>query len=86
VHKLGAAVLAIMLDSDSIDDDEVPDLHHWKKKRRAKLLNAQAALQPILYVNYLKLADDCTEPFSTTSIFHDSSHLGEVFLRRFRPP
>jgi hypothetical protein len=81
IYKLGAAVLAEILDSDSSDgEEETKLLHHQKKKRRARLLNAQTALQSLLYVcYYLKLTDACMEPFSTTSIFYDSSHLGKAF-------
>jgi hypothetical protein len=47
VEELGAAVLAEMLDSDSSDDTEETDLPHRKKKRKARLLNTQTALQSI---------------------------------------
>jgi hypothetical protein len=86
VHKLGAAVLAEMLDSDSSDDMEETDWRHHKKKRTARLLNTQTALHSTFYVRYLKLADDSMKPSSTQSIFYDSSHLGKVFQRWFRPP
>jgi hypothetical protein len=80
-------VLTEMLDSDSSDgEEEEMDLRYWKKKRRARLLNAQTALKSLFYVRYLKLANDCMEPFSMTTIFYDRSHLGKVFWHRFRLP
>jgi hypothetical protein len=49
VPKLGAAVLAEMLDSDLSDDKkEETDLHHRKKKHRARLLNTQISLLSFL--------------------------------------
>jgi hypothetical protein len=46
-----------MLDSESSDDEEETGLKYQKKKHRAREINVQAALQPIFYVRYLKLAD-----------------------------
>jgi hypothetical protein len=68
VHELGAATLEEKLYSDSSDDMEETDLRHWKKKRRARLLNSQTSLKSIFYMGHLKLADDSTEPSSTPAL------------------
>jgi hypothetical protein len=87
ITQLGAAVLAKILDSDSNDDNEEETcLKHQKKKRRARLLDAQTALQSIFYARYLKPADEGQDPFSATSIFNDNSCLGKVFRHCFRVP
>jgi hypothetical protein len=87
VTKLGAAVLAEMLDSDSGDDeDKETNLRHQKKKRRKRLFNRQTAILSIFYLRYLKPADECQDPLSETSIINDNSQLGKVFWRCFRIP
>jgi hypothetical protein len=51
-----------MLNSDLSDAMEETDWQHCKKKRRARLLDTQTALQSIFYVRFLKLADDSMKP------------------------
>jgi hypothetical protein len=84
VTKLGAAVLAEMLDSDSdLSDDKDNETN---KKRRKRLFNRETAMLSLFYLRYLKAADECQDPLSETSIFNDNSQLDKVFCRRFRIP
>jgi hypothetical protein len=87
VTKLGAAVLAEMLDSFSSDDeDKETNLRHQKKKHSKRLFNRQTAIISIFYLRYLKPADECHEPLSEMSIFSDNSQIGKLFLASLQNP